>query len=63
MDHFTFNIIRNELLAITSRPPPEPKDWAFVPLNDYVFSPDLDESVTPEEWLERGLDGIKKALY
>lgn len=63
MDHFTFNIIRNELLAIVSRPPPEPKDWVFSPLNDFVLNPDLNDAVTPDEWLERGVGGIKGALY
>lgn len=38
MDHFTQNIIRNELLAITSRPPPDPADWAFSPFNDSLFT-------------------------
>ena len=63
MDHFTFNIIRNELLAISSRPPPDPKDWAFSPLNEYVFTPDLNEAMTPEEWLAKGIKDIKTALY
>ena len=39
MDHFTHNIIRNELRAITARPPPDPADWAFSPFNDHVISP------------------------
>ena len=38
MDHFTHNIIRNELRAITTRPPPDPADWAFSPFNDRVIS-------------------------
>lgn len=38
MDHFTYNIIRNELRAITARPPPDPADWAFSRFNDRVIS-------------------------
>ncbi|VDB99760.1 unnamed protein product [Peniophora sp. CBMAI 1063] len=40
MDHFTHNIIRAELRAITAAPAPDPSLWAFSPLNDAVFAPD-----------------------
>lgn len=63
MDHFTFNIIRNELHAIASRPPPDPKDWAFTPLNEYVFTPDQNDAITPDEWLARGLPAMKAELF
>ena len=38
MDHFTRNIIRNELRALTAFPPPAPDVWAFSPRNDRLFS-------------------------
>lgn len=46
MDHFTHNIIRNELRALTAFPPPGPESWAFSPRNDRLFvtvSPMVDE--------------------
>lgn len=38
MDHFTRNIIRNELRALTAFPPPSPDVWAFSPRNDRLFN-------------------------
>lgn len=38
MDHFTHNIIRNELRALTAFPPPAPESWAFSPRNDRLFA-------------------------
>ena len=38
MDHFTHNIIRNELRALTAFPPPDPSAWAFSPHNDCMFN-------------------------
>ncbi|KAL5521112.1 hypothetical protein ACEPAG_9034 [Sanghuangporus baumii] len=38
MDHFTHNIIRNELRALTAFPPPSPESWAFSPRNDRLFA-------------------------
>ena len=38
MDHFTHNIIRNELRAMTAFPPPSPELWAFSPRNDRLFA-------------------------
>ncbi|EJD07947.1 UPF0187-domain-containing protein [Fomitiporia mediterranea MF3/22] len=38
MDHFTHNIIRNELRALTAFPPPAPELWAFSPRNDRLFT-------------------------
>ena len=46
MDHFTQNIIRNELNAITSRPPPDPAIWAFSAYNDCLF-PNAHPSCAP----------------
>ncbi|KIY53139.1 UPF0187-domain-containing protein, partial [Fistulina hepatica ATCC 64428] len=65
LDHFTNNIIRNELRAITSAPPPNPSVWAFVAENDLLFSAPRDERrerVTPNEWLERGFPVMQTAL-
>lgn len=38
MDHFTRNIIRHELRALTAFPPPAPDVWAFSPRNDRLFA-------------------------
>ncbi|KAF8880634.1 Bestrophin, RFP-TM, chloride channel-domain-containing protein [Infundibulicybe gibba] len=68
LDHFTHNIIRNELRAITSTPPPALAQWAFAPENDLVFesTPEPGKTqggrVTPEEWIERGSVEIEKVL-
>lgn len=54
MDHFTHNIIRKELHALTSLPMPDPAKWAFSPDNDAVF--DLDGNaiyLDSEEFNER----------
>ncbi|KAH8827642.1 Bestrophin, RFP-TM, chloride channel-domain-containing protein [Flagelloscypha sp. PMI_526] len=62
LDHFTNNIIRNELIAITSSAPPDPANWAFAPENDCVFSTDYvnDERVTPDEWVSKGVAEMLK---
>lgn len=64
MDHFTNNIIRNELRAITATPAPNPADWAFSSSNDHIFADRSDHSdrVSPEEWVNRGLSSIQNAL-
>ncbi|KZV75513.1 UPF0187-domain-containing protein [Peniophora sp. CONT] len=71
MDHFTHNIIRAELRAITAAPAPEPSMWAFSPLNDAVFAPDAGfsggplsprERGTPEEWIARGKNDMLRAM-
>lgn len=68
MDHFTHNIIRNELLAITARPPPDPADWAFSPFNDRLFAGSCApgepgaSSIPPEEWVARGFAQMQGAL-
>ncbi|PPQ98587.1 hypothetical protein CVT26_013770 [Gymnopilus dilepis] len=62
LDHFTHNIIRNELKAITSTPPPDPTRWAFVPENNLLFSDTLDERVTPDEWIARGHIAMQRNL-
>ncbi|PPQ99416.1 hypothetical protein CVT24_005403 [Panaeolus cyanescens] len=62
LDHFTHNIIRNELRAVTSTPPPDPRRWAFVPENNLLFSTNLDERVSPDEWLARGPKAMQKNL-
>lgn len=64
LDHFTSGIIRNELAAISGTPTPDPKDWAFSPINDSVFNPyrPNTERVSPEEWVNRGADEMQAAL-
>jgi len=55
LDHFTRNVIRNELHAITSTAPPDPSVWAFAPENNLIFAAnDKQERVPPEEWVRRG---------
>ncbi|KAF8730060.1 hypothetical protein AX14_005754 [Amanita brunnescens Koide BX004] len=65
LDHFTHNIIRNELWAVTSAPPPDPEDWAFSPENNLTFSSnyDTDERVTPEVWMRRDYNSMLDALH
>ncbi|KAG6918810.1 hypothetical protein DXG01_011562 [Tephrocybe rancida] len=63
LDHFTNNIIRNELRAITSAPPPDPERWAFAAENDLLFSNTTDgERATPSEWMQRGQVAMQKAM-
>ncbi|KAJ2918117.1 hypothetical protein MD484_g2291, partial [Candolleomyces efflorescens] len=64
LDHFTSKIIRNELKAITSTPPPDPTKWAFAPENNLVFSHGTDvlERISPEEWIARGPGAIMSSL-
>ncbi|KAF7377963.1 hypothetical protein MSAN_00220200 [Mycena sanguinolenta] len=64
LDHFTQNIIRNELRAITSAAAPEPDRWIFSPENDMLFVTDVehDERVSPNEWVRRGSGSILGAL-
>ncbi|KAJ6480126.1 Bestrophin, RFP-TM, chloride channel-domain-containing protein [Mycena sanguinolenta] len=64
LDHFTQNIIRNELRALTSTAAPEPNRWIFSPENDMLFITDVerDERVTPNEWVRRGSGSILGAL-
>ncbi|KAH9849426.1 UPF0187-domain-containing protein [Lenzites betulinus] len=59
LDHFTHNIIRNELRAITALPAPHVESWAFSQFNDQVFT---DERAAPDEWMQRGLGRIQAAL-
>ncbi|KAI0031895.1 Bestrophin, RFP-TM, chloride channel-domain-containing protein, partial [Vararia minispora EC-137] len=59
MDHFTHNIIREELRAITAVPAPDPANWAFSPLNDAIF--DGAQGV-PEEWVARGKPRMMRVL-
>ncbi|KAJ6555149.1 Bestrophin, RFP-TM, chloride channel-domain-containing protein [Mycena vulgaris] len=64
LDHFTNNIIRNELRAITSASAPDPDRWIFSPENDLLFSADVerDERVAPAEWVQRGSGQMLGAL-
>jgi len=65
LDHFTHNIIRNELRAVTSAPPPDPADWVFSPENDLIFSSnyEISERVTPEAWMDRKYSSLLDALH
>ncbi|TDL18988.1 UPF0187-domain-containing protein [Rickenella mellea] len=66
MDHFTHGIIRSELIAITSRSPPDPADWAFSEFNDRLFSAGYGEhesvGITPEQWVKRGVMEMNSVL-
>ncbi|KAI5117170.1 hypothetical protein M0805_003986 [Coniferiporia weirii] len=71
MDHFTHDIIRNELRALTAFPPPDPEHWAFSPRNNHLFSgnsygtgraSEQALNVTPVEWVDRGADAMKDVL-
>jgi len=63
LDHFTSNIIRNELQAITSTAPPDPAAWAFAPENNLIFAAnEKQERVPPEEWVRRGYPRMQAAL-
>lgn len=68
MDHFTHNIIRQELQALTSLPMPDPANWAFSPDNDAVFDSEgnaiylPEEHASPDEWVRRGEKDIRAAL-
>ncbi|KAF7976149.1 hypothetical protein HWV62_7459 [Athelia sp. TMB] len=55
----------HELRALTSAPAPKPSHWAFLPGNDFIFTPhDLGEAerVSPDEWVKRGLPKVTAAL-
>ncbi|QRV93339.1 bestrophin protein [Ceratobasidium sp. AG-Ba] len=61
MDHFCHNIIRAELIALTSVPVPDPNVWAFVRDNDCVFGTD-GPIHSPNDWLKRGERAMREAL-
>ncbi|KAF4607505.1 hypothetical protein EYR38_001577 [Pleurotus pulmonarius] len=65
LDHFTHNIIRNEMHAITSTPAPDPSLWAFSPHNDLLFAVRVDDKVerlTPDQWVRRGPMRMQEAM-
>ncbi|KZP07968.1 UPF0187-domain-containing protein [Athelia psychrophila] len=64
MDHFTNNIIRNELRAVTAVPAPNIAIWAFTPLNDLIFASQREnkDHVTPAEWVKQGSSKMVEAL-
>ncbi|EAU89262.2 hypothetical protein CC1G_03527 [Coprinopsis cinerea okayama7 len=62
LDHFTSNIIRNELKAVTSAPLPDPAKWAFHPENNLLFSSSLHDRIPPEDWVARGPAAIGATL-
>ncbi|KAG8937755.1 hypothetical protein FRC00_001175 [Tulasnella sp. 408] len=61
LDHFTRNIIRVELAALTSRPPPNLEDWALSPDNNNVFGRN-EAPLAPREWMERGEQAVWSVL-
>ncbi|KAG8935164.1 hypothetical protein FRC01_007397 [Tulasnella sp. 417] len=61
LDHFTYNIIRVELNALTSRPPPDLSDWAFNPENKNIFG-GIEPGVSPQEWMNRGEAQMRSVL-
>lgn len=68
MDHFTHNIIRNELKAITSVPPPDISVWAFTAANDAVLcmhgatEETGERRASPDEWVRRGASAMQSTL-
>ena len=62
MDHFTHNIIRSELRALTALPMPDPSVWVFSPFNDMLVGAKGGERVSPDEWMQRGLSRFQMAL-
>ncbi|KAH6909999.1 Bestrophin, RFP-TM, chloride channel-domain-containing protein [Coprinopsis sp. MPI-PUGE-AT-0042] len=61
LDHFTSNIIHNELKAITAAPPPHVRKWIFHPENNLLFS-GFDERTPPDVWVSKGHNAIAAAL-
>jgi len=64
LDHYTRNIIRAELHAITSTAPPDPAVWAFAEDNNLIFAADTNRDIrlSPEEWVRRGYPRMQAAL-
>ncbi|KIJ64013.1 hypothetical protein HYDPIDRAFT_112525 [Hydnomerulius pinastri MD-312] len=62
MQFFVHGIIRKELHAITSKPAPDPRVWAFSNLNDRLFPSCAGEKVEPKDWVGRGNDNLREAL-
>ncbi|TFK34654.1 Bestrophin, RFP-TM, chloride channel-domain-containing protein [Crucibulum laeve] len=62
LDHFTNNVIRHELMAVTSAPPPNPDIWAFSPENNLLFTSDIEDRTAPEGWVKAGPSEIRHAL-
>ncbi|KIJ15808.1 hypothetical protein PAXINDRAFT_99189 [Paxillus involutus ATCC 200175] len=63
MQSFVHGVIRKELHAITSKPTPNPRVWAFSDLNNNLFpSCTARDGILPAEWVERGSEAMLKAL-
>ncbi|KAK8853395.1 hypothetical protein IAR55_004101 [Kwoniella newhampshirensis] len=58
LDHFTENIIKQELAAITARPFPPPEEWVFTPSNETHGRP----GVGADELVSHGLDEVRRGL-
>ena len=68
LDHFTENIIRVELDAITALPVPDPAQWAFDKRNNAIFDHDPygdgsnGRKMSPEDWVLKGSKAIQSTL-
>jgi predicted membrane chloride channel (bestrophin family) len=64
MDHFTNEIIRQELAAISATSSPDPKNWVFSSVNNRFINPHGSgaRNSTPEEWVGRGMGHLQAAL-
>jgi len=64
LDHFTKEIIHNELRAVTSSAPPDPMDWVFSTENNLALAASTrgSERVKPEEWITRGPGEMQAAM-
>lgn len=52
----------NELRAVTSTPAPDPERWAFVAENNLLFANDLDNRISPAEWISKGPIEMQRSL-
>jgi hypothetical protein len=64
LDHFTKEIIHNELRAVTSSAPPDPTNWVFSVENNLALMAETrgSERVQPEEWVKRGPDEMQATM-
>jgi len=64
LDHFTNEIIRKELAAISATATPDPKHWVFSSINNCFVNPHGSGAghITPEEWVNRGTGRLQAAL-
>ncbi|WWD19825.1 hypothetical protein CI109_104291 [Kwoniella shandongensis] len=58
LDHFTENIIKQELAAITARPFPPPEEWVFSARNETHGRP----GIGADDLIKQGLDEVRRGL-